>query len=172
MSEEDELEREMHENEEEESFEREMYENEEEEALELIFNGSSKKIDEYPDDYEDLLDIFIQKFKEDSNKTFNFYYFIGKDRKIKIPKDVCISDFDFIPFKKIYVEEKSKEENEDIKKEKKRNQERRGEIILESGEIKEERNSKIEEKNKGENKEKSKKNINENEDHILRMNFL
>ena len=136
MSEEDEREREREReesnnygNESNESDEREIEREEmnkseeQEEGFELIYNGISKKLDELPDDYEDLGNKFLENFNESSDKKFNFYYFIKNGRKIDIHEDVTASDFENMS-KKIYVEEKKEEENEEENEE--RNQERRG----------------------------------------------
>jgi hypothetical protein len=40
----------------------------------LSYNGKEEKID-IPEDYDDLLNDFMEKFYEDRNKDFKFYYF-------------------------------------------------------------------------------------------------
>ena len=81
-----------------------------------------EKIIEIPNDYDELLDSFIEEFREDENKDYEFFFkdndnINNEDIKEKhfIKNDVCYSDF--INKKQIFVQELKKEEEEDIETE-------------------------------------------------------
>lgn len=81
-----------------------------------------EKIIEIPNDYDELLESFIEEFGGDENKEYLFFFkdndnIKNKDVKEKdyIKNDVCYSDF--IDKKKIYVQELKKEKEEDTETE-------------------------------------------------------
>ena len=81
-----------------------------------------EKIIEIPNDYDELLESFIEEFGGDENKEYLFFFkdndnVKNKDVKEKdyIKNDVCYSDF--IDKKKIYVQELKKEKEEDTETE-------------------------------------------------------
>ena len=88
-----------------------------EQTIKISYMHIDKDI-EIPNDYYELFESFIEKFGEDENKDYLFFFkdndnIKNEDIKDKnyIKNDVCYSDF--IDKKKIYVNELKKEEEEE-----------------------------------------------------------
>ena len=76
------------------------------------------KVIEIPNDYDELLESFIEVFEGDENKDYLFFFKDNDNVKKEdisekdyIKNDVCYSDF--IDKKKIYVQELKKEKKEE-----------------------------------------------------------